>query len=85
MDMGDPSIPCTDMERWKKPDKWRVIFSKSGTTKRVFDNEEMAQDFVAQEKDGAKKFDIQVTRGLPTRCTYFCEAAPFCDQYKGQS
>ena len=85
MDLGDPSISCTDEERWKKPDKWRVIFTKSGTTKRVFDNEEMAQDFVAQEKDGAKKFDIQVTRGLPLRCTYYCEAAPFCDQYKGES
>jgi len=82
MDMGDPSIPCTDRERWKKPDEWRVIFSKTGTTKRKFFDEQMAKNFVAQEQGGSEKFNIQVTRGLPTRCTYFCEAAPFCDQHQ---
>jgi hypothetical protein len=84
MDFGDPSIPCTDEERWKKPDEWRVVFAASGKTKRVFDNEEMAKELVASEKGGTEKFDITFTPGLPTRCTYFCEAAPYCAQYKGE-
>ena len=84
MDAGDPSIPCTERERWKKPDEWRVVFSTSGTTKRKFNDEKMARDFVAKEKGGAEKFNIQVTTGLSTRCTYYCEAAPYCNQYQGE-
>ena len=79
MDAGDPLIPCTDEERWMRPGAWRVKARTNGKTRRKFDNEMEAKEMV--EKD-PEKFYIDVTPGIPLRCTHYCDAATYCDQYQ---
>jgi hypothetical protein len=79
MDAGDPLIPCTDEERWMRPGAWRVKATTNGKTRRKYDNEMEAQAMV--EKD-PEKFYLHVTPGIPLRCTYYCDAAPYCAQYQ---
>lgn len=70
------AAPCTDEERWYSGDKWAVKKPTAKRALRVFDNRKDAQDY---------KTDSTIVEHRPgeyRRCLHFCEAAPFCSQWK---
>ena len=83
MDLHEEFIPCTDEERWKKPDVFKVMSKSTHRSRRNFTNEKDAEAFVKSQAD-PEKFYIQTTRGLPLRCRLFCDVAPFCKQYQNE-
>lgn len=70
------NVPCTDEERWKKPDKYVVTKPGAARARKVCDSMEAAQ---AEVKDHEV---IEVRKGAYLRCESYCEAAPFCRQWQ---
>lgn len=80
---------CTDAERWKKPQKHRVVapmFHRSNPpirnkTMRVFDTLKDAQDYVMYS---GNVFDIESEPPIYERCNNWCKVAPWCSQLKAE-
>lgn len=74
----DQLPPCTDDERWAKPDTWAVIKKGNKRAKRVFNSEEEA--IKANEVLG---LSIEHRRGDQfVRCRSYCDVSKFCNQFK---
>ncbi len=68
---------CTDEERWKTPDRWRVIAPGHKRAARLCDSESEAHAW-AQSRGG--NFRIEHVPGEAKRCETYCLAYAFCDQ-----
>lgn len=79
--IGDDIGKCTPDEQWRKKEKYAVMKAGGVRASKVFDTLEEANAFAADKKDASV-----VTRPAEaTRCLHFCEAAPFCSQWKEEN
>lgn len=70
---------CTSEQMWEKPTTYAVMKEGGKRAKRVFESLDRAEAFRA-EQTGAHY--VETREGGRTRCESFCQAAPFCDQWK---
>jgi hypothetical protein len=79
--LGDDQLPpCTDEERWAKPDTWAVKKKGNKRAQRVFSTQHEA---VAYLDGDWKTLALEPRPGNKTvRCDHYCAAAQFCNQYK---
>ena len=73
---------CTDEERWKKPDTYRVMKKGRKTAVRVFKTEEEAERYRGNMPVG-DTFWIEFSKGESMRCNY-CNVSDFCSQYQSE-
>ncbi|MBF0502318.1 MAG: hypothetical protein HQM09_19415 [Candidatus Riflebacteria bacterium] len=73
---------CTPDEKWSRPDVWALMKEGRKTAVRVFDND--ADAYAALEVAGVKYF-IEHRPGKDVRCSDYCTAALFCEQYQKSS
>jgi hypothetical protein len=76
--INDPP-PCTAEEQWRKPEKWAVMKPRRKSAVRVFDTEEEASAYRAENVEEGY---IEFRPGDAVRCSKYCSVAQFCDQYK---
>jgi len=70
---------CTPEQMWERPTTYAVMREGGKRAKRVFESLDKAATFRA-EQTGAHY--VETREGGRTRCESFCQAAPFCDQWK---
>jgi hypothetical protein len=70
-------VPCSDEERWAKPDSWAVVKDGNKRAASVHSSEAEAASAL---KGG---YHVEKRRGESVRCSQYCLAFPFCEQ--GQS
>ena len=71
---------CTDEERWKQSDSYRVMKKGRVRAMRVLPTQKEADDYIT--KSSEKNLSIEFAKGESRRCKDYCDVAPFCDQYK---
>ena len=71
---------CSDAERWKRNDTFRVVKEGRKSAVRVLPSEKEAEKYISSHKD-KDNLDIEVAIGKPIRCESYCHVAEFCDQY----
>jgi len=83
-------LPCTDAERWSSPLCYKVMKEGNKRATKVFsaefsdDPKRDAQKFIDDHKDGALMTAVEKPREFK-RCDNYCDVAPFCEQFKGES
>ena len=70
--------PCTDEERWAKPETWAVVKSGAKRAWRVFKSMEDAVVLAGK----AKGYTVEHRPGKNVRCESYCPVARFCEQAK---
>lgn len=75
--------PCTKDERWEKPTKYAVMKEGRKSAVKLFENEDLAKDFLNSNKD-KEKMHIDTRLGECTRCKDYCSVNKWCDFYKSQ-
>jgi hypothetical protein len=78
----DEILPdCSDEDRWKKDDTWRVMKKGRKSALRVLYSNEDAEQYI--ENSEQKGLTIEHALGEPMRCTgNYCGVAEFCNQFK---
>jgi hypothetical protein len=81
----DDLPPCTEEERWAKPNTWAV--KKKGGKKAIrggiHDSESEAITHILEMFEAGRDHYIEHRPGNKTvRCASYCSAAPFCSQYQ---
>ena len=72
---------CTDEERWKKDDTYRVMKKGRKTAVRVLASQKEADEYLKGNDD--KAFYIEHSLGECMKCTgNYCGVAEFCNQYQ---
>lgn len=78
-DMGDEPPPCSDAERWMRPDTWAVIKQGNKRPSKVCESVGEANEYAGQRGDA---YYVQHRPGEPIRCSgNYCQVAPWCKQY----
>jgi len=80
---GDNPRPCTDKERWKRPDKWALMKRGGKRAVRLYDTEALAQDVLDVLPD-KNKHCIELRPAIAMRCKLYCNVAAFCPQFQGE-
>lgn len=75
---------CTDEERWKKEDAYRVIKKGRKSALRILGSQDEADNFINGHKD-EKKLSVEIEAGKYVRCESYCPVSKFCKQYEGES
>ncbi|KKM85779.1 hypothetical protein LCGC14_1285620 [marine sediment metagenome] len=70
--------PCTDEERWAKPDSWAVRKAGARKAYRVFEEPALAEA-MARSMPG---YEVQFRPGEQVRCARYCPVMQFCSQAK---
>lgn len=76
----DANLPfCTEEEKWQGPTKYAVM--KKGRKSAVKLHEDPAEaDAMIAEKGAGHYLEIRPSE--PTKCLYYCDARPFCSQFR---
>lgn len=69
---------CTPEETWERPTTWAVMKGDNKRATRVLSSLAEAETFC----NGDDKFVIVERPGKRVRCEEWCDAAPFCSQFK---
>jgi hypothetical protein len=86
----DDNLPyCTghgtvDNERWEKPSKFAVYkggYTKAKRASKLENTLDKANAWVAKQKE-PEKYLVYHRLGEQTKCKDWCDAAPFCNQWK---
>ena len=75
---------CTDEERWRRKDTYRVEKKGRKTAVRVLDTREEADEYIGGHKD-SKLLKVVEAKGECVRCANYCDVAKFCNQYNEES
>ena len=76
----DGELPlCSDEDRWKREDTFRVVKKGRKRAIRVLPSLKEAEEFLGSNEDG---LSIEVYKGESIRCGAYCNVAQFCNQYK---
>ena len=75
---------CTDEERWRRKDTYRVEKKGRKTAVRVLDTQEEADKYMDGHKD-SKLLKVVEAKGECGRCANYCDVAKFCNQYNEES
>ena len=76
----DGELPlCSDEDRWKREDTFRVVKKGRKRAIRVLPSLKEAEEFLGSNKDG---LSIEISKGESIRCGAYCNVAQFCNQYK---
>lgn len=73
--------PCTDEQRWHKPDKWAVMKNGKKRAVKVYDNEKDARVRAMEENkkaDANDLYSVEYRRGEDTKCDGYCSVSDFC-------
>lgn len=74
--------PCTDEERWKRPDQYAVMKKGRKSALRVLDTEEEAQKWL-DDQQFSLDLTIEKRPGAYVRCEEYCPVSKFCKQFNG--
>ena len=76
----DGELPlCSDEDRWKREDTFRVVKKGRKRAIRVLPSLKEAEEFLGSNEDG---LSIEFSKGESIRCGAYCNVAQFCNQYK---
>ena len=75
---------CTDAERWRRKDTYRVEKEGRKSAVRVLDTKEEADKYMEGHKD-SKLLKVVEAKGECVRCANYCDVAEFCNQYNEES
>ena len=76
----DGELPlCSDEDRWKREDTFRVVKKGRKRAIRVLPSLKEAEEFLGSNEDG---LSIEISKGESIRCGAYCNVAQFCNQYK---
>ena len=76
----DQPAPCTDQDRWRRPNQYAVKKPGAARALRVLADENEAQSLVAKTPGAV----LEVRSGENIRCERFCAVAPFCAQFNAK-
>ena len=77
-ELPDDKLPlCTAAERWERPTKYAVMQKGKVRAFKLFDDMNEANACAIDVKGF-----VQVRPGVAGKCESYCNAAPFCNQYK---
>lgn len=78
--------PCSEPERWHKPDKWAVMRRGKKKAVKLFEDKESAvehMDWLAnQPSNKGKGLYVEHREGEDTRCESYCAVSAFCPHGK---
>ena len=81
----DELIPCTEEQRWAKPEKWAVKKGKQKRALRVLGSEEEAQSYIDRYPENEKKqLWIEHRLGEDTKCEGYCDVRRWCPYYQSK-
>jgi len=81
--LGGGDVPCSDEERWIRPGGWAVYKGKNKTAARVMPTEEELSAWIfANRSKLGDTYRIEERPSTYARCSQYCAAAPFCQQYQ---
>lgn len=72
---------CSDEDRWYKPTTFAVMKEGRKSAVKLFNSEETATAFISHQNDKGKLY-VQKREGSNVRCAEYCEAAPWCPQWR---
>lgn len=81
----DELIPCTEEQRWAKPEKWAVKKGKQKRALRVLGSEDEAQSYIDRYPENEKKqLWIEHRIGEDTKCDGYCDVRRWCPYYQSK-
>lgn len=85
-DLPDDELEfCTEKETWAKPTVYAVVRpgQKRAVATKGMTSKPKAEAYIKKAKQKDKDtFQIECRPGDRTKCNDYCQAAPFCNQYK---
>tara|TARA_R110002074_G_scaffold156496_1_gene312711 strand:- start:38 stop:934 length:897 start_codon:yes stop_codon:yes gene_type:complete len=72
---------CTDAERWRRKDTYRVEKKGRKSALRVLDTQEEADKWMEGHKD-IDLLSVAFAKGECIRCANYCDVSEFCKQHK---
>lgn len=73
--VGHPR-PCTDEERWHRPDTWAAHKPSAKRATKLFTSELQAQEFA-----GRNGLAVEFRPGVDSRCQNYCRVSKVCPQF----
>lgn len=70
--------PCTNDDRWARPDTWAVQKPGAKRAYRVFNSQFKASEFA----QGRSEYQVVHRKGTNIRCESYCPVVQWCDQAK---
>lgn len=70
--------PCSDEERWAKPEAWALMKKDQKRAVKLYDTEEQATSAITDEKIHR----IEYRPGEQTRCLFYCPVSAYCTQFR---
>ena len=79
---GEELPPCTDDERWKKPNSYAIKKINQKRAIKLFDSKEEAEHHLATKYADSKEHEIETRLGEFVRCeANWCRVADWCSQH----
>jgi hypothetical protein len=76
VEAGEPLAECSPEDMWEKPTTYAIMKEGGKRAKSVH------KTLAEAEAVLTKGYGIEIRPGGRTRCEGYCQAAPFCDQWK---
>lgn len=81
--------PCTEEERWHRPNEWAVTKKGNKRANRILPTMDAAYKWAKENapRDPEKYldwFDVQMRPGADARCDNYCSVSAYCNQYRAQ-